>query len=252
MISKQRFMYRQLGWPGLLPRFWAVYGLMLKDVRREEGLMTALFMFYDLAFKLRTDMAKEFRRRLLRDLLLIGFAVWAFILAKPWLAMIWAAATDGIALQWPRLPFTLPPVLLSDLPGAFLHYGWLLPVLAFVIYRGWTGVAKAVACGMILSFFVVSVVWVYAALFGDTWSAATTTHDYFSFGYSLPLVMRMQTFMQDWGLLLAIWLIHGIVDFLATAGSAKQQKLDEAQKPSGALPDCREATTADLRKGGLL
>jgi len=252
MISKRLFVYHRLGWPALLPEFWAVYGIMFRNVRQEHGLMTVVFLLLDLLFKWRTEMAKEFRRRLLRDLLLIGFGIWTFIQARPWIKPIWNAATDGIALQWPKLPFSLPAVSMNDLPGAFLHYGWLLPVVAFLAYRRLAGVVIILSWAVLLSFLGASLACGYAAVIGDSWTDQTTTNNYFSFGPALPVVMPMHTFMQDWGIVLCFWMIYSVGSYFTTKHETQQQKVAEAQKPSGALPDCREATTADLRNGGLL
>src|SRR5258708_4308541 len=107
IISKRAFMYRSVGWPALLPKFWAIQAIMFRNVRRKDGLLTVLVLIFDLLFRWRTVEAREFRKRLLRAILLIGFAVWVGLQLKPWIGQLWAAATDGVVFQRPTLPFTL-------------------------------------------------------------------------------------------------------------------------------------------------
>jgi len=253
IISKRAFMYRSVGWPALLPKFWAIQAIMFRMVRRKDGLLTVLVLIFDLLFRWRTVEAREFRKRLLRDILLIGFAVWAGLQLKPWIEQLWAAATDGVVFQRPTLPLTLPPISLHDPGAAFVHYGWLLAVVAFLFYRPVAGVLCILTIALILFVFGASLAWVYALSIDGSWHVLeTTTNDYFSVGHYLPVNMPMHTFMWDWGVCVGALAVYSVNDHLKSQANVRDKGLSTAGEPSGGLGGGREATSDDLRNGGLL
>lgn len=245
LFEKKVFMYRRLGWPGVLPKFWAIHAIALCSTKEKHGLLAALYVTWNYLF-----VWKEYRyeiwKRLLSYAVVVGVGIWAFPVVKPYAHVL----TDGIHWQIPRLPFDLPAWTPSDPKRLFFNYGWVLVVL-FLLLRARAVIYGAIGLSVFVTEFTLTLGWIYALVLGGLDTPYQTTTEYFWFGKFLPCVMPLQTFMWDWGLVVAYCVVVTIIGWLKNLPKKSVAQSGEEDATSGTFGKMREATGADLEKGGL-